>query len=319
MRRRCHRNRRQRRVVALLDEASHERREAAAVDRTEVERHRPARGDLPRDDVPRRQLVREAVALLVQKQGALAAKCLRQQEGGIDERRGMELDELEIRERRARPVGGRSPFSHGARGVGRPLPQRRGTAGRQERGSSGDCATIGDDTYAALVVAPDREHPLALCDSDPWMRENALGELSSNPVPGRGASGVDDAPPAVAALEPEAVVEIDPELDEIADARRRLFGEHRDRARATQAAAGPQCVLRVERRGVVLPDGSCDPALREQARRCEQRALGQDEHLALRGRAQRREEARHPAADHDECELRVVARIQRFAHGSFRL
>ena len=151
------------------------------------------------------------------------------------------------------------------------------------------------------------------------MREDALGELPRDPVSGRRAARVHDAAPAVAALEPEAVVELDSELDEVADARGRLVGQDRDGARATDAAARAKRVLGVQRRIVVLAHGGRDPALREQARRREQRPLGQHEHVALGGRAQRREEAGDAAADDDERELGVACVYLRFAHGSFRL
>ena len=57
------------------------------------------------------------------------------------------------------------------------------------------------------------------------MSEDALRKNTCDSIPGRGAAGMDDAAPAVAALEPEAVVELDSELDEIADPCGRLLGE----------------------------------------------------------------------------------------------
>ena len=101
---------------------------------------------------------------------------------------------------------------------------------------------------------------------DPRMREHALGELPRDAVAGRGAARVHDAAAAVAALEAEAVVELDTELDEIADPRGRLVGQHGDGARPAEPAAGAQRVLRMERRVVVLPDRGRDAALGEQAR-----------------------------------------------------
>ena len=287
------RDRRQRGVVALIDEAAHERGKALAVDRTQVERHRPARRDLSRDDVARSELVGEAVPLLVEQERALATQRLREQERGVDERGRVELDEFEVSERGARAIGGSHPFSDRARRVRRSLPQRGGAAGREQRGARGDRSTVREDADAAIAVVPDRHHPLALCDLDAWMCEDAFGELSRDAVSGRSATRVHDSTRAVAALEPEAVVEVDSELDEVADARGRLFRQHRDGAPAADAAARSKRVLGVELRAVVLAHGSRDPALREQARRREQRALGQDEHLALGGRAQRREEAGH--------------------------
>ena len=134
---------------------------------------------------------------------------------------------------------------------------------------------------------------------------DALGELARDAVARRGAARMHDAPAAVAALEPEAVVELDAELDEVADARGRLVGQHRDGARPAEAAARAERVLGVQRRSVVLPDRRRDPALREEARRREQRPLREHEHVALGGGAERREEPGDAAADDDERQARV--------------
>ena len=230
----------------------------------------------------------------------------------------MELHELEVGERGARAIGGGHALADRARRVRRPLPQRRGAAGGEQRRARRDRAAVGDDAHAALVVAPDREHPLALGDLDSRVREHALGELARHAVAGRGAARVHDAPPAVASLETEAVVELDAELDEVADARRRLLGEHGDGARAAEAAARAERVLRVQGRVVVLAHGGGDPALCEQARRGEERPLREDEHVALARGAERGEEAGDAAAHDDEREL-VIAVSSGIAHGSFSL
>jgi len=80
---------------------------------------------------------------------------------------------------------------------------------------------------------------------------------------------VNDATPTVAALEAEAFVELDAELDEVADARRSLVRQNLDCARAAEAPARTERVLGVERRIVVLPDSGGDAALSEEARRRE--------------------------------------------------
>ena len=156
---------------------------------------------------------------------------------------------------------------------------------------------------AALVVAPDGEHALALGDLDPRVREHALGELSRHAVAGRSAARVHDAATAVTAFETQAVVELDAELDEVADASRRLLGENGHRARTAEAATGAERVLRVQRRSVVLAHRGRDPSLREQARRRQKRPLREDEDVALGRGAERREEAGDTASHDDEREL----------------
>ncbi len=151
------------------------------------------------------------------------------------------------------------------------------------------------------------------------MREHALGELASDTVSRRSAAGVDDAAPAVAALEPEPLVEVDAELDEVADARRRLVRQHLDGTRPTQPAARAQRVLGVQRRCVVLPHRGGDTALREEARGRQQRALREDEDVALGRRTQGGEETGDPPADDDEREIGLRACMRAVRHGSFRL
>ena len=319
VRRRRDRDRRLRRVVPLLDEAPHERREAPAVDRAQIEQHGSPCGDLAGDDVARGELVGEAVALVVEKKGALAAQRLGEEQRRIDERRRMELDELEIGQCRARAVRGRHALAHCARRIRGSLPQRGGATRRKERRACRDRAPVGHDADAALVVAPDREHSLALGNGDPRVREDAFRELAGDAVAGRGASCVHDATEAVSTLEAEALVELDTELDEIADPCGCLVGQHRDGARATEPAAGPKRVLGMQRRVVVLPHCCCDAALGEEARGREQRSLRENEDVTLGRSTERGEEPGDASADDDERELGVLACISGYAHGSFRL
>ena len=71
VRRRRDRDRHRGGVVARLLERVHQGREAAAVDRAQVEQRRAARGDRARDDVPRRELVGEPLPALVEQERAL--------------------------------------------------------------------------------------------------------------------------------------------------------------------------------------------------------------------------------------------------------
>ena len=153
---------------------------------------------------------------------------------------------------------------------------------------------------------------------DPRVGEDALGERSCHPVAGRGAARVHDAPAAVPALETEAVVEVDAELDEVADPGRRLAGQRGDCARAREPPPGSQRVLGVERRRVVLADGGGDAALRQGARGRAERPLRQHEHLRVGRGAERGEETRDAAAHDEEVDLPLV-QCPVTRHASFRL
>ena len=77
---------------------------------------------------------------LVEQDRAFAAKRLGEEKRGVDERRGMELHELEIAERGSGAVGGRHPVADRAGRVGRPLPERRRPARGEQRGPRRDRA-----------------------------------------------------------------------------------------------------------------------------------------------------------------------------------
>ena len=238
--------------------------------------------------------------MLVEEQRAFAAQCLREEERRVDERRRVELRELEIGHRRARAVRRRDPVADGAGRIRRPAPKRGGSAGGEERRPRAKRAVVCHDACAAIARPPDRPHPLALDDADSRMSQHAAGERTGHVVAGRRASRVDDAAAAVPSFEPEVVVELDAELDEIPDACGRLARERRDGAPAREAPPGAACVLRVQRRPVVLPHGGRDTALGQRARRGEKRALGEDDDVRFRGRAERREEPGDSAADDQE-------------------
>jgi hypothetical protein len=151
------------------------------------------------------------------------------------------------------------------------------------------------------------------------MVEDALRELPGDPVAGGGAPRMDDATAAVPAFEAETLVELHPELHEIADPRRRLVREHGHGARAAQAATRAQRVLGMQSRVVVVPDRCGDTALSEEARRREERSLREDENVALGRGAEGCEEPCDAASDDDERQLAVNSCIDACAHGSFSL
>ena len=231
----------------------------------------------------------------------------------------MELNELEIRERRSCTVGRRDSFAESAGRVRRPLPERRRPARRDERGARGDRAPVGDHAHATLARAPEREHRLAFGDPYARVRENTLCERASDPVTGGSAAGVHDPSPAVPTLQAEPLVELDAELDEIADPRGSLLRQGGNRARPAQPATGPERVFGVQCGRVVVRHGRRDPALGELAVRGQKRPLRENEHLALGGCAQGRGEPGHSTADDDEVECLLVTYPVSGAHASFSL
>jgi hypothetical protein len=269
---RSDRNRCLGRVVSLLQQAAHQRREAAAVDRPEVEQNGSARCDLPRDDVARSELVGEPVALLVQQQRALASERFGQQQRRVDEGRRMELHELEIRERRTGSIRRRHPLTDRPRWIRRSLPEGGGAARREQCGPRRNCSVVRDDADAAFVVAPDREHALA---SATWI----AGCASTRSASLRATRSPVAAPPACTTRRGCAALRdrVHPSNSTPSSTRSRS-GAGASSVRPSTRSGGTghgrsEGVLGVERRIVVLAHRGRDAALREQARRREQRPL----------------------------------------------
>ena len=176
--------------------------------------------------------------------------------GIADDRRRVELDELEVgqlgaggaREQQARAVG--------ARRVGGARPQRRRAARGEQHGARGERAPVvardarrrGRRRLQQRADAPALEH------RDPLVLHHVGGQLAQDPPPGGAAAGVHDAADAVAALQPEreaavAVgVEADAERLEVGEARGRLLAQHLGGRAAHEPAAGGERVLEVLRR-----------------------------------------------------------------------
>ena len=107
-----------------------------ALDAAQVERCAVARRDGAGDDVARRELVGEALAVLVQERGAGAAQGLGEKKAVVEQSGGMELHELEVRERGARPVREQETVADRAARVCRPPPERGVAAGGEDDGAS---------------------------------------------------------------------------------------------------------------------------------------------------------------------------------------
>ncbi len=104
----------------------------------------------------------------------------------------------------------------------------------------------------------------------------------------------------MAALEAELAIELDAQVDEIGDPRRRLRRESGDSARPTEAPPRFERVGSVLGRIVVLAQRSCDTALRQITGRRAQRPLRDQRHLCLAGDTQGRVQTGDaPAHDHE--------------------
>lgn len=115
----------------------------------------------------------------------------------------------------------------------------------------------------------------------------------------------------VPALQPEPLVELDPEAGELGHAGGRLGGQRAGRSGPAEAAAGPLRVGGVERRIVVAGDRGGDATLREVADRVVERPLREQEHVGLLGGAERRVEPGHARAHDDD--VTCPARLRRIA------
>jgi len=229
----------------------------------------------------------EASAPLVAQHGALAAhrlgdqEALRTGQGG-----GVELVELQVLELRAGAPGGGDavPGGHGGvRGVGEELP---GSAGG-EHGGPGAYARPPPVVAEQLRAehAPGAEQQVRQCralthEKTSGAVERARG-LHDGPQQGpldlgagRVPAGVEDARPAVGALEPEGVgreagrgaapfaVEGDAVGDERIDRRRTLLAQQPHRLRLAEPCSRLHGVPGVQRGRVPRADGAGDPALR---------------------------------------------------------
>ena len=136
-------------IEAFPHERLHERREAAAIDRTQVEQRPTVLGDRASDDVARRELVGEAVTRGVDEHRPLAAQSLAQQQAVLGQHGRVELHELEIGESRARVKRHGHAITRCARRVCRSLPERRGAAGGDKRRPCLDGAPVRGDAGPA--------------------------------------------------------------------------------------------------------------------------------------------------------------------------
>jgi len=264
MRGRRDRHKLARHVEAGLGERLDDVREERRVDLAHVEpdatatARREQRVDRAADLIARRELVDEALTVVVEQQAAFAADRLRHQEALAtrhpDHRRRVKLHELEVRELRPRGVGEQHPRPERARRVRRSRPQRGGPTGADHDGTGmHPPPVVAAHARTASVRGQERGGARVLEDRDPRLGGGERRKLADDAPPGRTAAGVHDPSHRVAAFEPESKlavavrVEVHTESFELANARRRLGAED---ARSRLAHERPPRDLRVAQVGL---------------------------------------------------------------------
>src|SRR4029077_16221784 len=160
----------------------------------------------------------------------------------VAQRGGVELDELEVGQRRARgppeqeTVAGRAVRVRGA------SPERRVATGREhDRGA---------------VKRGEGVDALPFDQANPGMLARPYREDARDGASCVGAAGVDDSVPGVSTLTAKAVVEVDAEAPQLRDAGGRLLGQQLDRARPAKTPARGEGVGGMQRGVVARADGS---------------------------------------------------------------
>jgi hypothetical protein len=297
------------------------------------------RVDAAGHDVARGQLLarvvagHEGLALAVPQDAALAAQRLGDEEAlrrRVIEAGGVELEELEVRHRRA-----------GAPGHGQPVAGRhvrvRGVEVRLARaagGEHGDARGEGGDLPRRAVEHVGAERPVGPGDAGLRRGEQVDADLLLHDADAAlvarfeqgalhlaagGVLGVGDAPPRVAPLAGQVqvallAVEADAELEQPADPVRPLADGDVDGVPVAQAGAGHQRVLDVALGLVVGAQHRRDAALGVLGVPLAASALGQDHHAAERARLQGEGESGDTSAEHQEVGIRSCAKC---AHGGF--
>src|SRR5436309_1680064 len=212
----------------------------------------------------------------------------------------MELNELEICNGGACAIGHADPITGRASRVRCVRPERGSTARRQQHRARRHRAPIRDQADTAAAGDPEFLRQLVLADLDQRLGKNGFGEDPGDPFAGRRAIDAEDARSGVAAFEPRFLVEAHSQRNQVGDPRRGFLGQSLDCAAPRKAAPREQRVLGMDFRTVAGSSRGREAALGEIARRGADRPLRDDEHTGIGGCRERGEEARDPAAHHDE-------------------
>ena len=119
-------------------------------------------------------------------------------------------------------------------------------------------------------------------------------------------------------LEPAARIEIELRAGglQLANARRAFFDQHLHRRRVAQRRTRGERVLPVERGRVAGAERGGDAALRVRGGAVEQRALGEQQHVAVLRRAPRRVQPGDAAADDEKPRANPIGHAERYQRGS---
>ncbi len=279
-------------------------------------------------DVARGQLLarvvagHEGLAGGVAQDAALAAQRLGDEEAlglGVEERGGVELEELHVGDGRS------GPPRHGhavagpdvrAGGVEVDLAGAAGGQHRDPRRDGGDGpAGAGEDVGAHRAVGAAQPQ---LAAGDEIDRHGVLDDADAPGVAGGqqgplhlaagGVLGVGDAAARVAPLAGEVeagavVVELDAQREEPADPLRPLPHRHLDGLAVAQAGARHQRVLDVQLELVVEPEDAGDAPLRVLGGALRPLPLGEDQHRAVAGDLEGEAEAGDAAAQDQEVDV----------------
>jgi hypothetical protein len=253
--------------------------------------------DRPRDLVARGELVDEALAAAVDERRALAADRLRDQEAlppaDPGDRGGMELDELEVGEARARLLGQEQPDPDRPRRVRRARPQRGGASRGDDRRPRADRpAVLADDAHHPPVGVrrPQPRGAGALEDRDALLLGDDRAELADDAAARRAAAGLRHPPEGVAALEAErevaVAVGVEPDAEglEVGHRPGRLADQDVRGRAAHDAPARGLRVATVQVRRVLDRQRGGEPALRPVGGGLRERG-GRDEHDRAPSRA----------------------------------
>ena len=192
--------------IAGLGQAVHEARELVLVDGSQVETSIGMRGDRAGHDIPRRQLVDEARAVELDERGAVAPQRLGQQQPGVGQDRRVELDELQVGQAGAGLPRDDEALADGADRVGRPTPQRGIAAGGEDRSTA---PPMTRRSVTRWEPGDDPQRPLVLDDGDASVGLDPVDQDLGDGAAGLGTRDVRDAPPGVATLQAQVVVEGD--------------------------------------------------------------------------------------------------------------
>ncbi|GAA3298714.1 hypothetical protein GCM10020295_35020 [Streptomyces cinereospinus] len=231
-------------------------------------------------------------------QGLLALRV-----GAEEQHRGVELDELQVADLRARAQGEGHAVARGDRRVGRRREHLAHAAGREDhRGGVHRAHTVvlalahdvQGDARGAAVGVREQVQDQGVLDRAQATRADGLDQRPGDLGPRRVAAGVGDAAAVVAALAGQrqpalgGLVEVGAGLDQPADGAGTLRDEDPYRFHVAQAGSGDQGVVQVLLGAVALAQGRRDAALRPAGGAVVQARLGDDDRAHAGGLAAQR-------------------------------